>query len=159
MKGRPKIFKSGLVKVTLRIPEVLKQRIQEYAESRKIKFNEAVRRLLLGGLDGQCLVEQRLDWFQSLFEGAPESQLFEEFRASFNALLFRFLSRFFEKNPNVLIRSIASYLEGHISYMESVLGLETGRLIKAVSGGNPEAEKRMSLLLENIAWVKEWMHR
>ncbi|MEX2705521.1 MAG: hypothetical protein Q6352_009710 [Candidatus Freyrarchaeum guaymaensis] len=159
MKGRPRMFKSGLVKVTLRIPEILKQRIQEYAENHRIKFNEAARRLLLGGLDGKCLVEQRLDWFQLLFEGAPESPLFEEFRASFHELLFKFLSRFFEKNPEVLIRSIASYLEGHISYMESVLGLETGRLIKAVAGGNPEAEERMSLLLENIAWVKEWIHR
>ena len=159
MKGRPRTFKSGLVKVTLRIPESLKGKIQDYAESHEIKFNDAARRLLLNGLDGQCLVEQRFDWFQMLFESASESSLFEDFRASFNEILCRFLSEFFEKNPSFLLRSIATYLEEHLNYMENVLGLEKGKLTKAVTMGNPEAERRISLLLENIEWVKEWMHK
>ena len=38
VKGRPKMFKSDLVKVTIRIPESLKSRIQDYANSKEIKY-------------------------------------------------------------------------------------------------------------------------
>lgn len=159
MKGRPRVFKSDLVKVSLRIPENLKSRIQEYAQSHQIKFNDAVRRMMVRGLEGQCLVEQRLHWFRTLFENILEPPLFEEFRLAFNEILSSLLSKFFERNPEVLIRSISAYIDGHLNYMENVFGLERRTLVKTVAGGNPEAEKKMVELFKNIAWIKEWMHK
>ncbi len=159
MKGRPKMFKSDLVKVTIRIPESLKSRIQDYAHSKKIKFNEAARRLFLEGLEGQCLKEQGFDWFQMLFENVPESPLFDNFKTSFIKILSRFLGEFFEKNPYVLIRAIAGFIDGHLKYSENVLELDRENLVKAVAGENPEAKRRISELLDNILWVTEWIHR
>ncbi len=159
MKGRPRVFKPDLEKVTLRIPESLRSRIQDYAKSHEINFNEAARRLFLGGLEVQYLMSQGFNWFQMLFENASKSPLFEDFRASFIDILSRFLNEFFEQNPGVLLRCIAAFLGGHLNYTESALGLDKGMLAKAVAGGNPEAERRMTELLENVLWIKEWIHK
>ncbi len=159
VKGRPRMFKSDLVKVTIRIPESLKSRIQEYANRKKIKFNEATRRLFLEGLEGQYLMEQGFNWFQMFFESATESPLFKDFKASLIEILSRFLIEYFENNPEVLIRGIAGFIGGHLKYSENVLGLDMGRLVEAVAGEDPEAKRRMSELLDNILWVTEWIHR
>jgi len=159
LKGRPKLFKSDLVKVTIRIPESLKKRIEEYAERNKINFNEATRRLFLGGLEGPRLREQGFNWFQKLFEGAQNSPLFEDFKEAFIRILGEFLGGYLEANPHVFAESIAGFLGGHLKYSENVLGLDKGMLAKAVAGGNPEVQKRMSELIENMLWIMEWIHK
>ncbi len=159
MKGRPRLFKSDLVKVTMRIPESLKKRIEDYAERNEINFNEATRRLFLSGLEGPRLRNQGFNWFQKLFEDAPKSPLFEDFKEAFIRILGEFLSGYFEKNPHVLAEGIAGFLGGHLKYSEDILGIERGMLAKAVAAGNPEVEKRMSELLENMLWIMEWIHK
>jgi hypothetical protein len=158
MPGKPRRFEpEELVKVTLRVPRDMYEKIWKYAHRYGYSFNESADRLLAFGIGDSAFGDREVVWTNKFFNEFQKSELFTKLRDEFRTALIEFLRDYYEKDSATLLKEIVAYAGSHFDYFRDLLNLEKERLAKAIAGDNPDAQKKVIEFFEMLAWVWDWV--
>jgi hypothetical protein len=158
MPGKPRRFEpEELVKVTLRVPRDMYEKIWKYAHRYGYSFNESAARLVAFGIGDSEFADREVVWTNKFFAEFQKSEAFSKLREEFRSALTEFLRDYYEKDPATLLTEIVEYAGSHFDYFQDLLDLEKERLAKAIAGDNPDAQKKLMEFFEMLAWVWDWV--
>ncbi|MHA1364595.1 MAG: hypothetical protein ACTSP1_19065 [Candidatus Freyarchaeota archaeon] len=158
MPGKPRRFEpEELVKVTLRVPRGMYEKVWKYANRYGFSFNEAAARLMALGIGDSEFADREVAWTNLFFSEFRKSEMFLELRDAFRESLAQFLMEYYERDPKTLLKEITEYAGSHFDYFKDILRIEKERLAKAIAGKNEEVEKKLVDFFELLDWVWDWV--
>ena len=158
LPGKPRRFEpEELVKVTLRVPKDMYDKIWKYARRYGFSFNESAARLMAFGIGDSEFADREVAWTNQFFSEFQKSETFKEVRDVFRETLIKFLMEYYERDPETLLVQITAYAGSHFDYFRDLLTLEKDRLAKAIAGDNADAEKKLVEFFEMLDWVWDWV--
>lgn len=158
LPGKPRRFEpEELVKVTLRVPKDMYEKIWKYARRYGFSFNEAAARLMAFGIGDSEFGDREVMWTNKFFLEFQKSETFNKLREVFREVLAEFLLEYYERDPETLLKEITAYAGSHFDYFRDILTLEKDRLAKAIAGDSAEAEAKLVEFFEMLDWVWDWV--
>jgi hypothetical protein len=150
MPGKTRRFEpEELVKVTLRVPKDIYDKVWKYAKRYGFSFNESAVRLMGFGIGDSEFGDREVVWTNKFFTEFQKSEAFVKVRDVFRESLTEFLREYYERDPVIILKEIVAYAGSHFDYFQELLDLEKERLAKAIAGDNVEAQKKIRRVLRN----------
>lgn len=158
LPGKPRRFEpEEFVKVTLRVPKGLYDKVWGYASRYGFSFNEAADRLMALGVGDSEFADREVVWVNKFFSEFQKSEMFSELRDIFREALVEFLRNYFERDPKNLAKEIVAYAGSHFDYFRELLTIEKERLAKAIAGDSVEVEQKFTEFFKLLDWVWGWI--